>query len=145
MSLDIRSATKRPDVDWTKLSRLRRDVDSRRARLRGQQDHRAEMLARRRELRAALSTDLQARYALASVAAAEELPPIAWGSEPEIGLAQVPEDLLRTVNLDPDLIDECLLLNDEIAAATRGIAAANVDLDQRAALLGRLEEYAHHA
>lgn len=144
MTLAIRTAERRAGINWGKLSRLRRDVESRRAKVRGLQEHRAEMLARRREARAHLAADLNARYALASVAAAEALPPIAWTTEPEAGLAAVPEALLRTVHIDPDMVDECLQLGDEIEAATRELAAAHVDLDQRSALLARLEGFAHH-
>lgn len=139
MSIDARTPARSAGLNWGKLERLRRDAAACAARLRGSSEHRAATVAHRSELRSFLIGDDAAMWILA-----KELPDLDR-AEPELALAMASPSLLKKCGIDPDDVADCLALNDEIAALTREIAAAHVDLDQRSALLARLMEYAHHA
>lgn len=137
MTIVVRTA-RRAGVDWQKLDRLRRDVDSRRARIRGLSDHRTERIARRSELRVLLVGTGETLWALT-----EELPNFDRLA-PERALVDAPAALLAICGIHPDDVADCLAVGDEIASLTRDLDAALADLDPRVALLDRLQEFAHH-
>lgn len=139
MTFAIRTAERRAGINVGKLQRLQRDVETHRAKLRGVSTHRMEATDRRRDLRARLNGNLEARHRIEGAHPGV----VDWVLAPEIGLSSLPEGDLRAVGIDPDDVADCLVTNEEIADLGRELATLNHDLDQRSALLARLEEYAH--
>ena len=130
-------AERRKGVDWGKLARIERDIETQRAQARGVYDRLRSESEYRRDLVTSLGRNLAQSYALTTAFGVD------W-AHPVEGLRRVPRQHLQALGVDPATLDQIEEIDATLQTLREAQAIADRELAPQVEMLENLKRWAHH-